>query len=170
MAVSIDRAQVEGWLREGLSLRACARRLGLPLTTFHRRWQRLQQAATPPDRDLPGQAPVQAEVTELPPRPGPPPGPPPSPPAQVHPSPPEVHPGLPAELQPLLPDLLALVAWWRERQPQWIYPEGHPRATKRYTIHLETQWIDRLKAQAAAEGISISALANRALQAYFEGR
>jgi Helix-turn-helix domain len=162
MARAIDRRQVEQWLAEGLSLRAIAQRLGLPTTTFWRQWQRLQREAA---------APVPGAVTEMPARPSPPARPPEGPPARVEPRPPDVHPGLPAELQALLPDLLALVAWWRERQHQQaIYLPGHPRATQRYTMHLETQWIEALKAQAAAEGISISALANRVFQAYFARR
>jgi IS30 family transposase len=34
MAGAIDRRQVEQWLRDGLSQRQIAQRLGLPLTTF----------------------------------------------------------------------------------------------------------------------------------------
>jgi IS30 family transposase len=45
MAAPIERQQVERWLGEGLSLRAIARRLAIPWTTFWRQWQRLQREA-----------------------------------------------------------------------------------------------------------------------------
>jgi hypothetical protein len=72
-------------------------------------------------------------------------------------------------LQALLPDLLDLVAWWRERQRLRVHPEGRRRDTVRYTIHLQAEWVERLKQQAADEGVSISEVANRALQRYFAG-
>jgi hypothetical protein len=148
MATTIDRRQVEQWRAAGLSLRAIASRLGLPLTTFHRQWQRLQREATPP---------IQAEVTELPARPGPPP------------SPPAVHPGLPPELQAIQQDLLDLVAWWRERQRARVHPEVHPRATARWTVHVDVRWIQAVKQEAAREGEPIMAIVNRIFRRYFEG-
>jgi hypothetical protein len=169
MATPIDRRQVEQWLTEGASLRQIARRLGLPLTTFHRQWQRLQREAATP---------VLGEVTELPPargmpgqapRPGPPPGPPIRPPARPPEGPPEVHRGIPAELQAMQSDLAELVQWWRERKLAQVHPGGRRGDMIRYTIHLHAAWVARLKQQAADEGITISELANRALQRYFEG-
>jgi predicted ArsR family transcriptional regulator len=64
MATSLNRRQVERWLKQGLSLRAIAARLDIPWTTFRRHWQALQQEASTP---------VQADVREMAPRPGPPP-------------------------------------------------------------------------------------------------
>jgi AcrR family transcriptional regulator len=161
MARAIDRHQVEQWLTEGASLRQIARRLGLPLTTFYRRWQRLQREAAPP---------VSGEVTELPARPGPPPGPPARVESRLPEGPPAVHPGLPPELQAIQQDLLDLVAWWRERQRARVHPEVHPRATRRWTVHTNVRWIQAVKQEAAREGEPLMAVVNRALQQYFEGR
>jgi hypothetical protein len=158
MARAIDRRQVERWLAEGLSLRQCAQRLGLPSTTFWRQWQRLQQEAATP---------IQAEVTELPPRPGPPAGPPTRPPEGP---PAQVHTGIPAELQAIQQDLLDMVAWWRERQRPRVHPEVHPRATERWTVHVDTRWIQAVKQEAAREGEPIMAVVNRIFRRYFEGR
>jgi hypothetical protein len=65
------------------ALRQIAARLDIPWTTFRRHWRQLQPEAS---------APVQADVTELSPRPGPPPVDT-SPPARVEPSLPQVHTG-----------------------------------------------------------------------------
>jgi Helix-turn-helix domain len=148
MATTIERQQVEQWLAEGLSLRAIAQRLGLPSTTFWRQWQRLQREAATP---------VQAEVTEMPARPGPPT------------RPPEVHRELPAELQAIQQDLFDLVAWWRERQRPRVHPEVYPRATARWTVHVDVRWIQAVKQEAAREGEPIMAIVNRIFRRYFEG-
>jgi hypothetical protein len=79
MAMSLNRRQVERWLKQGLSLRQIAAHLDIPWTTFRRHWHQLQKETS---------APVQANVTELPPRPGPP-DVDSSPPARVKPSPPQ---------------------------------------------------------------------------------
>jgi hypothetical protein len=152
MAAPIERQQVERWLAEGRSLRQIAQRLGLSWTTFWRQWQRLQHEATPP---------VHGEVIELPARPGPPP---------VDASPPEAHRGLPAELQAIQQDLLDMVAWWRERQLRRVHPEGHLRSTERWTVHVDMRWIEAVKQEAAAEGVSIMEIVDRAFRHYFERR
>jgi predicted DNA binding CopG/RHH family protein len=159
MATAIDRRQVERWLREGVSLHAIARRLAIPWTTFWRQWQRLQlETATP----------VHADITEMPPRSGPPavdtslPAPTPS-------GPPDVHPGIPAELQAIQQDLLEVVEWWRERKLRRVHP-GPPRDTERWTVHVDTRWIEAVKQEAAAEGVPIMTIVDRAFRQYFEGR
>jgi DNA-binding CsgD family transcriptional regulator len=48
MAMSLNRRQVERWLKQGLSLRQIAARLDIPWTTFRRHWHQLQQEASPP--------------------------------------------------------------------------------------------------------------------------
>jgi AcrR family transcriptional regulator len=149
MARAIDRRQVEQWLAEGLSLRAIAQRLGLPVTTFWRQWQRLQRAA---------EAPVPGQVTELQVDTSPPQGPP----APVEPRLPEV----PAALEAMQQDLLEVVQWWRERKRQRVAPGG-PTSTARWTVHIRTAWIAAVKQEAAAEGVPIMAIVDRAFRRYF---
>jgi hypothetical protein len=159
MATSINRRQVERWLKQGLSLHQIAERLAIPWTTFWRRWQRLQQEAAPP---------VHGEVTELPPRPGPPVVDT-SLPAPASPSLPDVHPGIPPEIQAIQTDLVELVQWWRERKLARVHP-GPPRDTERWTVHVDTRWIEAVKQEAAAEGVPIMTIVDRAFRQYFEGR
>jgi hypothetical protein len=67
-------------------------------------------------------------------------------------------------------DLLDLVAWWRERPRPQVHPEVHPRATARWTVHVDTRWIDAVKAEAAAERVTLMEIVDRAFRRYFEGR
>jgi hypothetical protein len=159
MAMVIDRTHVERLLTQGLSLREIARRLAIPWTTFQRHWQQVQREAS---------APIQAQVTEMPPR-GRPPAVDPSPPVRRRAGVPEVHPGLPPALQAMQADLFDMVQWWRERQLRRVDPGG-PRDTERWTVHVERQWIARVKEEAEAEGVPIMTVVNRALRRYFEGQ
>jgi hypothetical protein len=159
MAMSLNRRQVERWLKQGLSLRQIAARLDIPWTTFRRHWHQLQQEASPP---------VQVDVSEMPPRRGPP-AVDTSPPARVEPGPLQGHPGVPAELQAIQQDLLEVVAWWHERKLQRVHP-GPPRETERWTVHVDTRWIAAVKQEAEAEGVPIMTIVDRAFRRYFEGR
>jgi hypothetical protein len=47
---------------------------------------------------------------------------------------------------------------------------GRPRETQRWTVHVDTRWIARVKAEADVEGVSQAAIVDRALRQYFEGR
>jgi hypothetical protein len=112
---------------------------------------------------------VHADVTELPPRPGPPVVDV-SPPARLDQGPlAQVHPGGPPELQGIQQDLLEVVAWWRERKLRRVDPGG-PRDTERWTVHVDTRWIEAVKQEAAAEGVPIMTIVDRAFRQYFEGR
>jgi hypothetical protein len=159
MTTAIDRRQVDRWRKQGLSLREIARRLDIPWATFRRHWQQLQQ---------------QARVSLHPPAPAPSPhqGPPAvdtSLPVPTPQSPPQVHAGVPAELQAIQQDLLEVVEWWRERKLQRVHP-GPPRDTERWTVHVDTRWIAAVKQEAAAEGVPLMVVVDRAFRRYFEGR
>jgi hypothetical protein len=84
-------------------------------------------------------------------------------------SPPTVHAGVPAELQAIQQDLLEVVEWWRERKLQRVHP-GPPRDTERWTVHVDTRWIAAVKQEAAAEGVPLMVVVDRAFRRYFEGR
>jgi hypothetical protein len=66
-------------------------------------------------------------------------------------------------------DLLEVVAWWRERKLQRVHP-GPPRDTERWTVHVDTRWIEAVKQEAAAERVPIMEIVDRAFRQYFEGR
>jgi hypothetical protein len=159
MTTAIDRRQVDRWRKQGLSLRAIARRLDIPWATFRRHWHQLQQQArvslhTPAPAPAPRQGPPAVD-TSLP--------------APTSPSPPDVHPGIPPEIQAIQQDLLEVAAWWRERKLQRVHP-GPPRDTERWTVHVDTRWIEAVKQAAEAEGVPIMTIVDRAFRQYFEGR
>jgi hypothetical protein len=153
MADEIDLTQVQALITQGLSQREIARRLQIPRSTLQSRLKQIHQEQAPP---------MQAHVTAMAPRRR---GPlstagPPSPPS------------LPPEFVTLLSDLPALqelAQWWRERKLQRVSPSG-PKSTERWTIHVERQWIDRVKDEAEVLGVPIMTVVNRALEQYFEGR
>jgi predicted DNA binding CopG/RHH family protein len=66
-------------------------------------------------------------------------------------------------------DLLELVQWWRERKLRRV-DSGGPRETERWTVHVDRQWIERIKQKAGAEGVPIMTVVDRAFRLYFEGR
>jgi hypothetical protein len=44
---------------------------------------------------------------------------------------------------------------------------GGPRETRRQTWHVAVEWIERVKEQAEAEGVSQAAIVDRAFRAFF---
>jgi hypothetical protein len=153
MADEIDLTQVQALLTQGLSQREIARRLSIPRSTPAIPPQTAPTGAGFPDsgsgdRDAPAAAwmAVHRRSTEST--------------------------GAPPELVSLLSDLPALqevAQWWRERKLQRVSPSG-PKATERWTIHVERQWIDHVKEEAETLGIPIMTIVNRAFEHYFEGR
>jgi hypothetical protein len=64
-------------------------------------------------------------------------------------------------------ELQELVDWWQQRQRQRVY-DSLPRETARQTYHVETQWIELIRKEADAEGVSLMQVVNRAFRIYFE--
>jgi hypothetical protein len=66
-------------------------------------------------------------------------------------------------------ELQELIDWWQQRQRQRVY-DSLPRETSRQTYHVETQWIELIRKEADAEGVSLMQVVNRAFRAYFESK
>jgi DNA-binding Lrp family transcriptional regulator len=73
----------------------------------------------------------------------------------------------PAEVEAVRGDFWELIGWWRERKQQQVY-QSQPRETARQTYHVEKRYITLIHREAAAEGVSITEVVNRAFRAYFE--
>jgi hypothetical protein len=142
MAHAFDADELRLLLAQGLSQREVARRLGIPRSTLQDYLKR--QQVVPVHRGTP---------TVLP-REGPP---------QV-----DLSPQTPAELRAISQDLLEVAAWWRSRKMRRVDPGG-PRETRRQTWHVDVQWIERVKEQAEAEGVSQAEIVDRAFRAFFFG-
>jgi hypothetical protein len=78
----------------------------------------------------------------------------------------DLSPQTPAALRDITTDLLEVAAWWRARKMRRVDPGG-PRETRRQTWHVAVEWIERVKAQAEAEGVSQAAIVDRAFRQFF---
>jgi hypothetical protein len=63
-------------------------------------------------------------------------------------------------------DLLEVAAWWRARKMRRVGPSG-PRETRRWTVHIDKQWIDCVKEMAEAEGVPQPEIVDRAFRQCF---
>jgi hypothetical protein len=73
----------------------------------------------------------------------------------------------PAEVEAVRGEFWELIGWWRERRRQQVY-QSQPRETARQTYHVEKRHINAIHREAAAEGVSITEVVNRAFRVYFE--
>jgi DNA-binding Lrp family transcriptional regulator len=142
---AIDDQQLRTLLKEGVSQREIARRLGIPRSTLQDYMKRLQPVEV--HRGTP------AVIPRHVPRP-----------PEVDPAPQTL-----AALEAIKVDLLEVAQWWRTRKMRRV-DSGGPRETQRWTVHVEKRWIAAVKEEAEAEGVSQAAIVDRALRQYFEGR
>jgi ParB-like chromosome segregation protein Spo0J len=145
MAAEIDDAQLRNLLDQGVSQHEIARRLGVPRSTLQDHLKRLPPVEV--HRGTPAVIPRRL------------------------PRPPEVDhtPQTPAALETITSDLLEVAQWWRARKMRRVDPGG-PRDTQRWTVHVDKRWIEAVKEEAEAEGVSQAEIVDRALRQYFEGR
>ncbi len=141
MATSIDPRQVERWLTQGLSLHKIADRLHLPWTTFFG-GSGSGCSGRPRRRSTSRSTSTHVTPSTRGPR---------RDPARA--------PGHAARSPRSRPVVArAQVA------------PGGPRDTERWTVHVDTRWIAAVKEEAAAEGVPIMSIVDRAFRHYFEGR
>ena len=81
----------------------------------------------------------------------------------------DLSPQTPAALRDITTDLLEVAAWWRARKMRRV-DSGRPRETRRQTWHVAVEWIERVKEQAEAEGVSQAAIVDRAFRHFFSDR
>ncbi len=67
-------------------------------------------------------------------------------------------------------DLVEMVEWWRQRKKIARDYDGTPRQTQRMTYHVEPRYIELIVQYAKSEGVSITAVVNRAFRQFFEGK
>jgi ribosome-binding protein aMBF1 (putative translation factor) len=71
----------------------------------------------------------------------------------------------PAELEAVQSDVWEMIGWWRNRRLKQVHART-PRDTAPQTDHIERRYIERIREEAEAEGVSIREVVNRAFRAY----
>jgi hypothetical protein len=156
MTHPLDERRLRKLLAQGVSQQEIARQLGIPRSILQGILQRLHAAEIYQDPPVPTAK---------------------GPPANNESTPsPQVESPLLGQLSPLTAeelsaareDLWELITWWRLCKQQ--VHRGTPRETQCYTSYVETQWIERIKQEAEAEGTVVDEIVNRAFRQYFERR
>jgi len=143
MARDIDGKRLRKLVAAGKSQREVAGELGIPRTSLQKI---IKQLDASPALKTPAAAPLVPAV-----------------------SPPVVDIGTlsPAELETVRLDFWEMIGWWRDRRLKQINART-PRDTARQTYHVERRYIELIREEAEAEGVSITEVVNRALRVYFE--
>jgi hypothetical protein len=143
MARDIDEKRLRKLLAAGKSQREIAGELGIPRTSLQKMIKQLDVSPAP-------KMPAAALLVPVA-------------------SPPVVDIGTlsPAELEAVRSDFWEMIGWWRDRRLKQVHA-SRPRDTVRQTYHVERRYIERIKEEAEAEGVSITEVVNRAFRAYFE--
>jgi hypothetical protein len=136
MARDIDETRWRTLLAAGTSQRAIAGELGIPRTSLQKMIKQFDETPAP--------APLVLAV-----------------------GPPGVDMGTltPAELEAVQSDVWEMIGWWRNRRLQQVHART-PRDTAPQTDHIERRYIERIREEAEAEGVSIREVVNRAFRAY----
>jgi hypothetical protein len=144
MARNIDEKRLRKLVAAGKSQREIAGELGIPRTSLQKMIKQLNESAA---LKTPASAPLVPAV-----------------------SPSVVDTGTlsPAELEAVRSDFWEMIGWWRDRRLKQVHA-SIPRDTARQTYHVERRYIELIREEAEAEGVSITEIVNRAFQAYFEG-
>jgi hypothetical protein len=152
MERAVDEKRLRNLLAEGKSQREMAQALKIPRTSL----QRIIKNLDPPPPPSPDGSPTTKTPAST------------SSPIPLA-STPVVDAGTltPAELEAVKLDFWEMIQWWRDRKLK-IVRASTPRDTQRQTYHVERRYIELIKHEAEAEGISITEVVNRALGAYFE--
>jgi hypothetical protein len=145
MARNIDEKRLRKLLAAGKSQREIAGELGIPRTSLQKMIKQLDEA---PAVKAPAAAPVVPAVGPLVVDTGTP---------------------SPAELEAVWSDFWEMIEWWRDRRLKQVHA-SRPRDTTRQTYHVERRYIELIREEAEAEGVSITEVVNRALRVYFERR
>jgi hypothetical protein len=60
-----------------------------------------------------------------------------------------------------------LLAWWRKRKHLLSQANEAPAPTERWTLHIERPFIERIKAEAEAEHVTVTEVINRIIRHYY---
>jgi hypothetical protein len=68
-----------------------------------------------------------------------------------------------------LADFQEVLAWWRKRKHLLSIANESPAPTERWTLHIEKPFIERIKAEAEAEHVTVTEVINRIIRHYYAG-
>jgi hypothetical protein len=68
-----------------------------------------------------------------------------------------------------LADFQEVLAWWRKRKHLLNAANDSPAPTERWTLHVEKPFIERIKAEAEAEHVTVTEVINRIIRHYYAG-
>jgi hypothetical protein len=68
-----------------------------------------------------------------------------------------------------LADFQEVLAWWRKRKHLLSAANESPAPTERWTLHIEKPFIERIKAEAEAEHVTVTEVINRIIRHYYAG-
>ena len=68
-----------------------------------------------------------------------------------------------------LADFQEVLAWWRKRKHLLSAANESPASTERWTLHIEKPFIEKIKAEAEAEHVTVTEIINRIIRHYYEG-
>jgi hypothetical protein len=146
--VAIDLAEAHQLQAQGLSTAEIARRLRLPVSTLKDHLRRALSAKT-------------TEVYK-------------SRPTKVHKSgAAEVSQGASTPVRLDLPsadmrELQEVLGWWRKRKHLLNVANATPAPTERWTVHVEKPFIERIKAEAEMEHVTVTEVINRIIRHYYQ--
>jgi hypothetical protein len=61
------------------------------------------------------------------------------------------------------------LTWWRRRKHLLSLANETPADTERWTLHIETPFIAKIKAEAEAEHVTVTEMINRIIRHYYAG-
>jgi hypothetical protein len=67
-----------------------------------------------------------------------------------------------------LADFQDVLAWWRKRKHLLGAANESPAPTQRWTLHVEKLFIEKIKAEAEAEHVTVTEVINRIIRHYYE--
>src|SRR5688572_27116302 len=68
-----------------------------------------------------------------------------------------------------LADFQEVLAWWRKRKHLLSSANESPAPTERWTLHIEKPFIEKIKAEAEAEHVTVTEIINRIIRHYYAG-
>jgi hypothetical protein len=68
-----------------------------------------------------------------------------------------------------LADFQEVLAWWRKRKHLLSKANESPAPTDRWTLHIEKPFIEKIKAEAEAEHVTVTEIINRIIRHYYAG-
>ncbi len=68
-----------------------------------------------------------------------------------------------------LTDFQEVLTWWRRRKHLLTKANESPAPTERWTLHIEKPFIEKIKAEAEVEHVTVTEVINRIIRHYYAG-